>query len=106
MNEPCLASACLITTAVVWVSERQRVAAQEQSVPAAKSDSAPDTLAERITAIKKAYKERDSKFMEELRAAKRDMPKVSDANQRFQNDAMKLVKELIALLKDHVNDPS
>jgi thiol-disulfide isomerase/thioredoxin len=106
MNAHCLASALLITTAGLWISERQRVAAQEQSTPATKSDSAPAEMAERITAIKKTYKERESRFMEELRAAKRDMPKQSDANQRFRNDATKLVKELITLLKDHGNDPA
>src|SRR5262249_44259640 len=72
-------------------------------VPAAESAK---PLADRIAAAKRDYLEREKKFYDDLRAAKDDMKKVREANDRHSAESREAADKLRAMVKEGGKDPA
>jgi hypothetical protein len=74
--------------------------------PEKKADNPALPLKERVAVVARDYAERDKKFYADLRAAKRDMAKVREANDRHQADVREAADKLRALIKEGGADPA
>ncbi len=63
-------------------------------------------LADRIAAVKRDYLEREKKFYDELRAAKRDEKKIREANDRNQAENREAADKIRAMIKEGGKDPA
>jgi hypothetical protein len=77
---------------------------QAPAKPPDQKADAPPTLAEQVSAIKKAQQEREKKFLDELRAAKNN-EEVTKANKDYQSEVQKQITELKALIEKQPADP-
>src|SRR5262245_52596793 len=98
---------CLVGLAgpVAWASGDQK-GAPAKGVSSDQKTASPEPLVEQIVAFRRQHQDRERKFCGELRAARHDDKKVSQANQEYQEFVRTHAGKLIALIKAHGKEPA